>query len=482
MSEYIPTIGLEIHAELKTKTKMFCSSKNVSVAAEPNMHICPVCMAHPGTLPVINREAVRSVLRVGVALGATLADYTEFDRKNYFYPDLPKGYQLSQYEYPLVSGGELEGVAITRVHLEEDTASSMHEEGVGTTIDYNRAGVPLMELVTEPVITSAAQAGNFARELQLLLRCLGASEANMEKGEMRVEANVSVAKATDGIKNKELGIKVEIKNLNSFRAMERAVEYEIKRQTELLERGEKVIQETRGWDEAKQSTFAQRTKEGSADYRYFPDPDLPSLQLSEIADFSRESLAGQMPELPWERRERYLALGIKKDDAQLYVQEAALGGFFEEVIALFGGDKARILLASNYIANDLVKIIRDIEGRDSEYQSEIPISARNFKEIIDMLAEDAISSRAAKDILIACVKGGIEEPRRYAEREGLLKASTPALEHVVNEVIANNPKVAGDFRAGKGAALEFLIGQCMKALRGAGDPAVLRELLIKNLG
>jgi len=482
MSDYVPTIGLEIHAELRTKTKMFCSSKNVSVAAEPNVHICPVCMAHPGTLPVINREAVRSVLRVGVALGATLADYTEFDRKNYFYPDLPKGYQLSQYEYPLVSGGELEGVAITRVHLEEDTASSMHEEGVGTTIDYNRAGVPLMELVTEPVITSAAQAGNFARELQLLLRCLGASEANMEKGEMRVEANVSVAKATDGIKNKELGIKVEIKNLNSFRAMERAVEYEIKRQTELLERGEKVIQETRGWDEAKQSTFAQRTKEGSADYRYFPDPDLPSLQLTEIADFSKENLAREMPELPWERRERYLALGIKKDDAQLYVQEAALGGFFEEVIALFGGDKARILLASNYIANDLVKIIRDIEGRDSEYQSEIPISARNFREIIDMLAEDAISSRAAKDILIACVKGGIEEPRRYAEREGLLKASAPALENVVNEVIANNPKVAGDFRAGKGAALEFLIGQCMKALRGAGDPAVLRDLLIKNLG
>ena len=482
MSDYVPTIGLEIHAELRTKTKMFCSSKNVSVAAEPNMHICPVCMAHPGTLPVINREAVRSVLRVGVALGATLADYTEFDRKNYFYPDLPNGYQLSQYEYPLVSGGELEGVAITRVHLEEDTASSMHEEGVGTTIDYNRAGVPLMELVTEPVITSAAQAGNFARELQLLLRCLGASEANMEKGEMRVEANVSVAKATDGIKNKELGIKVEIKNLNSFRAMERAVEYEIKRQTELLERGEKVIQETRGWDEAKQSTFAQRTKEGSADYRYFPDPDLPSLQLTEIADFSKENLAREMPELPWERRERYLALGIKKDDAQLYVQEAALGGFFEEVIALFGGDKARILLASNYIANDLVKIIRDIEGRDSEYQSEIPISARNFREIIDMLAEDAISSRAAKDILIACVKGGIEEPRRYAEREGLLKASAPALENVVNEVIANNPKVADDFRAGKGAALEFLIGQCMKTLRGAGDPAVLRELLIKNLG
>ena len=499
-SEYVPTIGLEIHAELKTKTKMFCSSKNDPFTAEPNVHICPVCMAHPGTLPVINREAVRSVLKVGVALGATLADYTEFDRKNYFYPDLPKGYQLSQYEHPLVSGGELGGVAVTRVHLEEDTASSMHEEGVGTTIDYNRAGVPLMELVTEPVIKSAEQAGNFARELQLLLRCLGASEANMEKGEMRVEANVSVSKISNG-KNKILGTKVEIKNLNSFKAMERAVEYEIKRQTALLEQGGEVIQETRGWDDAKQSTFAQRTKEGSADYRYFPDPDLPSLKLGEVAGFSRESLMREMPELPWERRERYRGLGIKDDDAELYVQEPVLGGFFEETLALLKGDTARILLASNYIANDLVNILRlrpdfakattgkqgsgetkrDIEGRDSGYQDGIPISAKNFKEIIDMLAEGKISSRAAKDILAVCVKGGADEPRRYAEAQGLLKAGGSVLEGVVEEVIAKNPKVVADFRAGKGAALEFLLGECMKALRGAGDPAALRELIINNI-
>src|SRR3989338_6227119 len=403
MAIYEPTIGLEIHAELNTKTKMFCCSKNDADAVEPNVNICPVCMAHPGTLPVINREAVRHVLRVGLALGANLADYTEFDRKNYFYPDLPKGYQLSQYEYPLVAGGELNGVEVTRVHLEEDTASSMHEEGIGTTIDYNRAGVPLMELVTEPVIKSSKQAGDFARELQTLLRCLGASEANMEKGQMRVEANVSVAKVVEetplrsgGEESPRLGTKVEIKNLNSFRAMERAIEYEIRRQTELLERGEDVTQETRGWDEGKQATFPQRVKEGSADYRYFPDPDLPSLKLSELPDLSTASLSGTMPELPWERRERYLALGIKSEDAQLYVQESVLGSFFEEVIALPGGAKARILLASNYIANDLVKIIRDIEKRDTEYQAEIPISARNFKKIIDMVADKRISSRTAK--------------------------------------------------------------------------------------
>ena len=288
---------------------MFCSSKNDPDETRPNANVCPVCLAHPGVLPVVNREAVRHVLRVGVALGGALAGYTEFDRKNYFYPDLPKGYQISQYEYPLVSGGELSGVAVTRVHLEEDTASSVHDESTGaTTIDFNRAGVPLMELVTEPVITSAKQAGAFARELQLLLRCLGASEANMEKGEMRVEANVSVAPAqgapalsapaqgptfkgfprsdlkagaswAEADRSGALGIKVEIKNLNSFRAMERAVEHEIKRQSALLERGGTVLQETRGWDEAKHATFSQRVKEGSADYRYFPDPDIPALPL-----------------------------------------------------------------------------------------------------------------------------------------------------------------------------------------------------------
>ncbi|HEV3244941.1 MAG TPA: Asp-tRNA(Asn)/Glu-tRNA(Gln) amidotransferase subunit GatB, partial [Candidatus Paceibacterota bacterium] len=232
MDEYFPTIGLEIHAELKTNTKMFCDSKNDPDEAHPNVNVCPVCLAHPGTLPVINAEAVRHVLKVGIALNAKLADYTEFNRKNYFYPDLPKGYQLSQYEYPLVQGGELAGVAITRVHLEEDTASSIHDEESGvTSVDYNRAGVPLMELVTEPVITSAEQAGKFARELQLLLRALGASEANMEKGEMRVEANVSIAKKGDR------GTKVEIKNLNSFNAMERAVRYEIERQKKLLANG-----------------------------------------------------------------------------------------------------------------------------------------------------------------------------------------------------------------------------------------------------
>src|SRR5574343_632370 len=254
--EYYTTIGLEIHAELKTNSKMFCGCKNNPDEKTPNTNICPVCMAHPGTLPVINAEAVKSVVKVGLALGANIADFTEFDRKNYFYPDIPKSYQISQYKYPIVSGGELNGVKITRVHLEEDTATSKHDRGNFSLIDFNRAGVPLMELVTEPVIHSSREAGDFGRELQLLLKYLEVSEANMEKGQMRVELNISVSDDPN-----KFGTKVEVKNINSFRSAERAGEYEVKRRIALLEKGEgdKIVQETRGWDESKQATFSQRS-------------------------------------------------------------------------------------------------------------------------------------------------------------------------------------------------------------------------------
>lgn len=475
-NEYITTIGLEIHAELKTKTKMFCSSPNNAYEAEPNVNVCPVCMAHPGTLPVINRQAVQHVMRVGIALGSKLADYTEFDRKNYFYPDLPKGYQLSQYEYPLVSGGSLNDVQITRVHLEEDTASSIHDEATGATlIDYNRAGVPLMELVTEPVIHSAEQAGAFARELQLLLRYLDVSDANMEMGEMRVEANISVAKAGE-----ELGTKVEIKNLNSFRAMERAVAYEIERHKKLLDSGGTIIQETRGWDEGKQSTFAQRIKEGSADYRYFPDPDLPSLRLSEILELQRETLTNTMPELPWERRARYVSLGIKSDDADLYVRDMRLGVFFDALVSAYPDNNDAIKLASNYVANDLVKIVRDLDIRDVANQSKMPISVEDFKSIIDMLLAKKISSRAGKDVLIACIEEG-KEPQKIAEDKNLFQNNSVAdLETIVDDILSKNPTVVADFKLGKNSALEFLVGQGMKALRGAADPLVLRDIIKKK--
>ncbi len=476
MAEYEPTIGLEIHAELKTNTKMFCNSQNDPYAAEANTHICPVCLAHPGTLPVINKQAVLHVLRVGHAIGSRLADYTEFDRKNYFYPDLPKGYQLSQFEFPLVSGGELAGVQITRIHLEEDTASSIHDEQSGATlIDYNRAGVPLMELVTEPVIKSAEQAGNFARELQLLLRTLGVSGANMEKGEMRVEANVSVAQAGE----RSAGY-VEIKNLNSFRAMEKAVAYEIKRQEALLEQGGTITKQTLGWDEARQATFPQRDKEGSADYRYFPDPDLPSLMLSEIEEFSAENLAASMPELPNARRERYRVAGIKDEDTDTYVRDARFGEFVDALIAEIPA--GLIPTASNYIANDIVKIIRDIEERDTKTLEKLPLSPKHLGTLVRMIGEKKISSRSAKDILLAVFESD-GDPEAYAREHELLRTQDSAgLEALVSGVIEANPSVAADYKAGKAAALEFLLGQCMKQLRGAGDPVTLRELLKQKLG
>ncbi|MBP9757569.1 MAG: Asp-tRNA(Asn)/Glu-tRNA(Gln) amidotransferase subunit GatB [Candidatus Pacebacteria bacterium] len=475
MDEYEATIGLEIHAELKTVTKMFCSSRNDPYNAAANTHICPVCLAHPGTLPVINKEAVRQVLRVGIALGSRLADYTEFDRKNYFYPDLPKGYQLSQFEFPLVSGGKLLDVDITRVHLEEDTASSIHDDASGSTrIDYNRAGVPLMELVTEPVIKSAAQAGAFARELQLTLRYLGASDANMERGEMRVEANVSVAP-----KGQRSAGYVEIKNLNSFKAMERAVEYEIKRQTALVKAGGTIEKQTLGWDDVKQATFPQRTKEGSADYRYFPDPDLPSLKLSEIPEFAESSLRSSIGELPHERRGRYIAIGIKPDDADAFVKDTRFGTFFDQ--AAVGLDTESQLLAANYIANDLVKIVRDIEIPDTKTMDILNLSAPLFQKLIQMVRSGSISSRVAKDILLEMTKNGID-PEEYAKEHGLLVSNdTGALKTVVEKVIAENPTVVSDFRAGKAAALEFLLGQCMRHLRGAGDPGVLRAMLTEHM-
>ncbi|MEK6809107.1 MAG: Asp-tRNA(Asn)/Glu-tRNA(Gln) amidotransferase subunit GatB, partial [Nanoarchaeota archaeon] len=285
--------------ELKTESKMFCSCKNDPEEKRPNVNICPICMGHPGTLPVINAEAVRKTIKTGLALNCKVPAYSKFDRKNYFYPDLPKGYQISQYDKPLCKEGYLEvddrKVRITRVHLEEDTGRLIHDKD-NSLVDFNRAGIPLMELVTEPDITSAKEARNFAQELQLILRYLGVSDADMEKGQMRVEANVSLGLG------RKLGTKVEIKNLNSFRSVEKAIDYEIKRQEEILKSGKKVLQETRGWNDIKQETFSQREKEEAHDYRYFPEPDLPPLRWTrdKINEIRR-----QIPELPKERRERF---------------------------------------------------------------------------------------------------------------------------------------------------------------------------------
>ncbi|HEX5774362.1 MAG TPA: Asp-tRNA(Asn)/Glu-tRNA(Gln) amidotransferase subunit GatB [Candidatus Paceibacterota bacterium] len=460
---YRPTIGLEVHAELATSTKMFCASRNDPNEESPNVNVCPICLAHPGTLPTINREAVRHVVRVGTAIGGTIADYTEFDRKSYFYPDIPKGYQISQYERPLVAGGALAEIAVTRVHLEEDTARSTHGDGK-SLVDFNRAGVPLMELVTEPVIPDAETAGRFARELQQLLRALGASHANLEKGEMRIEANVSVS-ADDG-----LGTKVEVKNLNSFRAVERAIAFEIERQSALLAEGKSVTQETRGWDEDRGVTFSQRAKEGSADYRYFPDPDLPKLVLSELSWLSEEEVRASLPELPWERRARYEGIGLKEEDARQLASTLESGAFFDRVLAQVGNDPALAKAAANYL-------ITDVAG---SYGNLTPSA---FGELMRMLGEGKISSRGAKDVLVLLREHGGDSAMAAAEQAGLLKISdADTLRPVVRAVLAENPGVAGEYRGGKESVLQYLVGQAMKATKGAGDPEALRAILIEEMG
>ncbi|MCK5285879.1 MAG: Asp-tRNA(Asn)/Glu-tRNA(Gln) amidotransferase subunit GatB [Candidatus Pacebacteria bacterium] len=470
MKEYKTTIGLEVHAELKTKTKMFCDCRNNPDEERPNFNICPVCMAHPGTLPVINKQAVKNVLKVGLALNAQLADFTEFDRKNYFYPDIPKGYQISQYKYPLVSGGELNGIEITRVHLEEDTASSSHS-GNYSLVNYNRAGVPLMELVTEPVIETAKQAGDFARELQLLLRYLRVSDANMEKGEMRVEANISVSQ-TD-----ELGTKVEIKNLNSFKVVEKAIDYEVKRQIKALENGEKILQETRGWDDNKSATFSQRIKEGSDDYRYFPDPDLPKLKISEVPEFAELELRKEILELPQEKRKRYKTnFGIKDEDIEAYILNDELARLFEAIVAKFK-DKDIIKLASNYLTSDLIGLIKN--SKEESFLNNI--KADSFVELIQLVKEERISSRGAKDILAIMYKQG-GSPEKIAEEKKLFQQSDEGeLQKIIDQVISENSNVVKEYKDGKETVLGFLVGQGMKISGGSANPQKISELIKKSI-
>jgi aspartyl-tRNA(Asn)/glutamyl-tRNA(Gln) amidotransferase subunit B len=469
--EYRPTIGLEIHAELHTKTKMFCDSANDPDETRPNTNVCPVCLAHPGTLPVINRTAVEHMLRIGTAIGGTIADFSEFDRKSYFYPDIPKGYQISQYEHPLVTGGSLAGVAITRVHLEEDTARSSHAGGK-SLVDFNRAGIPLMELVTEPVIHDAETAGRFARELQLLLRTLGAGEANLEKGEMRIEANISVSSD-----EKKFGTKVEVKNINSFRSVERAIAFEIERQIALIESGGKVLQETRGWDETKQVTFHQRLKEGSADYRYFPEPDLPKLFISEVPEFAPTALRASLPELPWERRARYAEqYALKESDIAYLCATFERASFFDEMTETLDGSKELIALAANYVVSDLAGIFAKKGVED--YTS---IDPKSFAKLIRLAHTGDLSSRGAKDTLFILVEEG-GDPEAIAKEKGLMQVHDASiLTEAIKGVLAEEAKAVAEYRSGKEAALQYLVGKSMKATKGAGNPNLLKELIVKEL-
>ncbi len=486
--KYIPTIGLEIHAELKTASKMFCACKNDPDEEKPNANVCPICLGNPGTLPVLNMKTIEHVLKVGVAVNGKLADFTEWDRKNYFYPDIPKGYQISQYKYPLVSDGELAGVALERIHLEEDTAQSTHDTHHKSLVNFNRAGVPLMELVTKPVIHDAATAVRFAKELQLLLRYLGAGEANMEKGEMRVEANISVASPADTAASK-FGTKTEVKNLNSFRAVERAIEFEIERQTAMLESGEKVAQETRGWDDGANETYSQRSKESSHDYRYFPDPDIPKLKLSEVAAFSVDTLKKELPELPWAKRERYKNdYAMTDKEVAVFVETPELAIYFESIISVFKGDSKAIKLATNYLLTDYLKLVKDVvdasAGTKTDYSSILnTVSPAQFAELIGMIAAGDINSRGAKDILGMMFKEKDASAKQLAEKHNLIqKSNADDLIPIIEKILVDNQKAVTEYKAGKLASLQFLTGQAMKATKGAGNPEVVKKILLERLG
>ena len=506
---YKTVIGLEVHVELKTKTKMFCDCENNPLEKVPNYNICPTCIAHPGTLPVINKKALEQVIIVGLALNSEIPEYSKFDRKNYFYPDLPKGYQISQYDMPLCKGGELslflsndleeskKNIKITRVHLEEDTGKLIHSaDKQSTLIDFNRAGVPLMELVTEPVMHTGKEARLFAQGLQLLLRTLGVSEADMEKGQMRCEVNISLKPEGENT----LGTKVEVKNLNSFRAVEKSIDFEIQRQKGVLEKGEKVIQETRGWDAEKEITYSQRLKEEAQDYRYFPEPDLPRLHIyskdkpcrirrariqqgKSDSLFNLEELKKQIPELPWQKKERIkTAFNLSSEAANQFIQDEELMNFFEQVVGEFDSiglqDKEKAVnLSYNYLTSDLKGLM---ESGLITWEK-LKMTPKSFSQLMVFLSEDKISSRAGKDILAEMVeKGG--KPEGIIKSKGLEKISDVGkLEPIILEIIKNNPKTIGDYKKGKENALQFLVGQAMSKTRGAADPKILEKLFKEQL-
>ena len=465
--EYKPTIGLEIHAELKTKSKMFCDCLNDPDEKRPNVNVCPICLAHPGVLPTINKKAVESVIKLGLALGGEIPAHSKFDRKNYFYPDLPKGYQISQYDEPLVSGGSLNGVRLTRIHLEEDTGRLQHGSKDSSLVDFNRAGIPLMELVTEPDIKSADEALTFAKELQLTLRYLGISDADMEKGQMRVEANISVSKGSD------LGTKVEIKNLNSFQSIKGAVGYEIKRQIESLGEGIKIVQATSGWNTTTAETYIQRIKENAHDYRYMPEPDLPPLEVN--ADLI-ERLRVELPELPGAKRERFMKeYSLTLDQVDVLVADRSVAEFYEESVS--EAEKATPQLIFNYLTSDLLGMA-NAQGINIKESKVEPI---DFAHLIDLLEEGTLNSRNAKNVLAKMWATGLD-PHSIVKEENLIQVTdVEELKSVVLKIIEVNTKAIKDYKNGKDSALQFLIGKAMAELRGRGNPEQLKKLFETHL-
>jgi len=478
MTNYEPVIGLEIHAELLTKSKMFCGcSADYASAPEPNTLICPVCTALPGAMPVVNRKAVEQAILVGLALNCTINPMNQFARKNYFYPDLPKGYQISQYDLPVASNGWLEipddsgngtqRVRVRRAHLEEDTAKLAHVDD-HALVDFNRAGVPLLEIVSEPDMHSAEATLAYATKVRAILRYLGVNSGDMEKGVLRFEANVSVRPAgTD-----ELRTRTEIKNLNSFRALTRATAYEIQRQTKVYESGGEVVQETLGWDDMRGVTVSQRSKEEAHDYRYFPEPDLPPLDISRAWV---DEIKARLPELPEAKSQRFVAeFGLTVKEAALLTSEKSLADYFEKAAA---ASKSPVKTVNNWIVGEIMRHVNEL-GLDFD---RLPVPPEHLARLVDLLTGKTINDTTAKEVLAEMFKSG-QSPETIVKAKNLGQISDEnALEAIVTKILAENSKEVASYLAGKETIFQWLMGQVARATRGKADPQVARRLLVEAL-
>lgn len=487
MTEYLTTIGLEIHAELNTKTKMFCDCANDPLEKTPNLNVCPICMGHPGTLPVINRGAVEKLIAAGLALGCSIEKHSFFERKNYFYPDLPKGYQISQFQVPFCREGSLtvngKKVRIERIHLEEDAGKLMHESGGEVTLaDYNRAGVPLMELVTHPDLTEPEEVRRFASELQLILRYLEASDADMEKGQMRIEVNLSIRPKGQ----KEYGTKVEVKNINSISSAAKSADYEIKRQAEVLDAGGTLVQETRGWDDVHDKTVSQRTKEGSADYRYFPEPDLPPIVFTDV---EIEAIRASLPELPVARRERFAReYSLPDGDVEIFTVFKELGDYFEEVVSELKsednpvtGEVVDYSKLAKVAANWLITQLQPKLNAVSAIPQDTKITPALFADFVVRVATGQIGSTAAQVVLQAMWETG-EDPEDIIKAKDLMQVSdSVSMNMFVEDAIAQSEKTVADFKNGKEPALKALVGKVMALSKGKADPKVAEQMLREKL-
>jgi aspartyl-tRNA(Asn)/glutamyl-tRNA(Gln) amidotransferase subunit B len=481
--KYLTTIGLEVHVQLKTRSKMFCACP-VEFGAAPNSHTCPTCLGLPGALPVMNREALRLTVLTGLMLGCDITPVSKFDRKNYFYPDMPKNYQISQYDLPLCAHGAVplhdlaypkdaqkniavsdKEVALVRIHLEEDVAKSFHLES-STGIDFNRAGTPLMEIVSEPQINSPEEAFAFLAALKQILIYGAVSDADMEKGQLRCDCNISVRP----VEQQELGAKIELKNLNSISGVRRALAYEVRRQTEALERGEKLEQETRGWDDAAGRTFLMRTKEFAHDYRYFADPDLVPVKTEALVDEAR----ARMPELPKAKRARFMdEYGVSAYDAAVLADDVALASYFET--AARGTRKPKNI--ANWILNDLQSAL----AREGRAMADCPISPAGLDELVNLIDSGKISGKQAKEVFSEMFASGKSAAAIVKEKGMEQLSDAAAIEALCDQMIADNPKPVADFKAGNTASLNFLKGQVIKLSKGTANPGVAGEILERKL-